>query len=79
MISVVLGGAGFLGSHICDALITKGKDVVAIDDLSTGRIENIAHLFDNPQFKFCQSDISESFPKLNETFCETVVHPVLGP
>lgn len=66
MISVVLGGAGFLGSHICDALITKKKDVVAVDDLSTGRIENIAHLFDNPRFKFCQSDISESFPELNE-------------
>lgn len=70
MKSVVLGGAGFLGSHICDALINKGKDVIAVDDLSTGKLENIAHLFDNPRFRFCQSDISESLPEINSV--ETV-------
>ena len=41
---LVTGGAGFVGSHLCELLIGQGHSVVVIDDLSTGRIENIAHL-----------------------------------
>jgi len=49
---VVTGGAGFVGSHLCDALIARGDEVVAVDNLSTGRIENVAHLGDHPGFTF---------------------------
>ena len=41
---VVAGGAGFLGSHLCDRLVDRGDEVVCVDDLSTGRPENVAHL-----------------------------------
>ena len=44
---VVAGGAGFLGSHLCDALIERGDEVVCIDNYITGRAENIAHLIDH--------------------------------
>jgi UDP-glucose 4-epimerase len=47
---LVTGGAGFIGSHLCEALLKRGDDVSIIDDLSTGRIENIAHLQDNKAF-----------------------------
>ena len=55
----VTGGAGFLGSHLCDALIARGDKVVCLDNLSTGRIDNIAHLIDHPHFVFSQCDVSE--------------------
>ena len=42
---LVTGGAGFLGSHLIDKLIARGEKVITIDDLSTGNIENISHLF----------------------------------
>jgi dTDP-glucose 4,6-dehydratase len=59
---VVLGGAGFLGSHLCDQLLARGDDVVCVDDLSTGRRSNVAHLRDHPGFQFIEADISESIP-----------------
>jgi dTDP-glucose 4,6-dehydratase len=55
---LVTGGAGFIGSHLCDALIARGDEVVCADNLSTGRIENIAHLLDRPGFTFAQVDVS---------------------
>lgn len=57
--SVVTGGAGFLGSHLTDYLINKGHRVIAIDNLVTGSIDNIAHLGGNPDFKFIQQDVTE--------------------
>ena len=54
---VVLGSAGFLGSHLCDALIERGDEVVGIDDLSTGRLQNIAHLLNTKNFSFEQRNI----------------------
>lgn len=58
MRTLVTGGAGFIGSHLCDALIARGDEVVCADNLSTGRMENIAHLLDRPGFKFVQADVS---------------------
>ena len=62
MTAVVLGGSGFLGSHLCDALLARGQDVIAVDDLSTGRLQNIDHLKSNKSFRFIQADISLELP-----------------
>ena len=57
-IAVVTGGAGFLGSHLCDRLIKENIKVVCLDNLLTGRIENIEHLFGNPNFQFIKLDVT---------------------
>ncbi len=54
---LVTGGAGFIGSWLCDALIDLGAEVTALDDLSTGRTKNIDHLTENKVFKFIKSDV----------------------
>jgi dTDP-glucose 4,6-dehydratase len=58
----VTGGAGFLGSHLCDALLHRGDEVLCLDDLSTGGRNNIAHLADHPRFAFLQVDVSTEMP-----------------
>ncbi len=55
--ALITGGAGFIGSHLADKLLKAGQRVTIIDDLSTGRLENIAHLKANPNFKFAIEDI----------------------
>ena len=55
---VVTGGAGFLGSHLCDALIDRGDQVICLDNLSTGRSDNIRHLMGHPYFEFQETDVS---------------------
>jgi dTDP-glucose 4,6-dehydratase len=59
MRAVVTGGAGFLGSHLCDRLLADGHEVVAIDNLVTGSTRNIAHLEGNPRFAFVRQDVTE--------------------
>lgn len=56
--SVVTGGAGFLGSHLCERLVAEGHTVICIDNLITGSTGNIAHLAGHPQFKFIQYDVT---------------------
>lgn len=56
--AVVTGGAGFLGSHICDRLIDEGLKVICLDNLLTGRIKNIEHLFGNENFQFIKLDVT---------------------
>ena len=58
---LVTGGAGFLGSHLCDRLIKDGHEVVCIDNLFTGRKQTIAHLLDHPQFEFVRHDVIDPF------------------
>jgi dTDP-glucose 4,6-dehydratase len=59
---VVLGGAGFLGSHLCDHLLARGDEVVCVDDFSTGRPTNVAHLAGRDGFTLVESDITRSIP-----------------
>ena len=58
MRSVVTGGAGFLGSHLCDRLLAEGHEVLCIDNLITGATSNIAHLLGNQKFLFVRHDIT---------------------
>ncbi|MCC9138102.1 UDP-glucuronic acid decarboxylase family protein [Pontibacter silvestris] len=56
---LITGGAGFLGSHLCDRFIKEGYHVIAMDNLITGNLENIEHLFKLPQFEFYNHDVSK--------------------
>jgi len=58
-VSLVTGGAGFLGSHICDYLLGKGHAVIAMDNLITGNVANIEHLAGNERFRFIKQDVTE--------------------
>jgi dTDP-glucose 4,6-dehydratase len=58
---LVTGGAGFLGSHLCDALLAEGNEVLCVDNLITGRMENLTHLQHEPRFEFKHHDICEGF------------------
>ena len=59
--ALVTGGAGFLGSHLCDALLAEGYSIVAVDNLLTGREENLHHLGNDSNFEFRELDINEPF------------------
>jgi UDP-glucuronate decarboxylase len=67
---VVTGGAGFIGSHLCDVLLQQGHEVIAVDNLFTGTKRNIEHMLDNKRFDFIRHDVTE--PILLE--CEQVYH-----
>ncbi|MDD3065740.1 MAG: SDR family oxidoreductase [Endomicrobiaceae bacterium] len=57
---LIAGGAGFLGSHLCDFFISKNHKVIAVDNFITGKKENIKHLLKNKKFKFIKADISKN-------------------
>lgn len=59
---LVAGGAGFVGSHLCDRLLDEDHDVIAVDNFITGRRENVAHLESNPRFRLIEHDVSEPLP-----------------
>lgn len=59
---VVTGGAGFIGSHLCDALLARGDEVVAVDNLSTGRAANLARCSGQRGFAFVEADVSQAVP-----------------
>ena len=58
---LITGGAGFLGSHLCDKLLAQGHEIVCLDNLFTGSKANIAHLANNPNFEFVRHDIIDPF------------------
>ena len=55
---VVTGGAGFLGSHLCEKLLNQGNEVICVDNFFTGRKANIIHLLDNPYFEIIRHDVT---------------------
>lgn len=66
--ALVTGGAGFIGSHLCEALLDSGHEVFALDDLSTGRLDNVAHLTDRRDFHLVVDSV------LNEAVVNSLVH-----
>ncbi len=72
---LITGGAGFVGSHLSEALLERGDEVFVLDDLSTGSIDNIAHLKSNPKFHYTIDTVANE-PVLAELIdrCDTVVH-----
>lgn len=71
---LVTGVAGFLGSHLLDKLLAEGHEVIGIDNLSMGKLENIAHNFSNKQFQFLQKDVTDAatFEEIEDVDC--IVH-----
>ncbi len=68
--AVVLGGAGFIGSHLCDALLEAGTQVVCVDNFCTGRQANIAHLVDTPGFTLVEHDVTDPLPGSRSVGCD---------
>lgn len=58
---LVTGGAGFLGSHLCDRLINEGNEILCLDNFFTGRKQNISHLLQNPKFELIRHDVIDPF------------------
>jgi len=72
---LITGGAGFIGSHLAEALLAQGQHVVVIDDLSTGRLDNIAHLIDQPHFQFVNETIrNDSVMDRLVNDCDLIYH-----
>ncbi len=73
--TLITGGAGFIGSHLAETLLTQGQRVVVIDDLSTGRLENIAPLIGQPNFQFVNETIhTESVMDRLVSECDVIYH-----
>jgi UDP-glucose 4-epimerase len=72
---LITGGAGFIGSHLAERLLASGRKVAILDDLSTGRFENIAHLIDHPDFSFAIASITDT-PVLDRLASESqaIIH-----
>jgi dTDP-glucose 4,6-dehydratase len=70
--TLITGGAGFIGSHLCDRFLADGHHVVALDNFLTGSRDNIAHLLDNPRFRIVVHDISE--PYFSHDLIDNVLH-----
>src|SRR5439155_26481368 len=60
VVSLITGGAGFIGSHLAERLVREGERVVVLDDLSTGSRENIAHLESSPLFRFVEGSVLDA-------------------
>lgn len=70
---IVTGAAGFVGSHLSEALVDLGAEVIAIDDLSAGKRTNIGHFGDSPNFRFAEIDVCDTGPEMDGLFDGTDV------
>ena len=75
MKALITGGAGFIGSHLAERLLLAGDDVVVVDDLSTGRLENLSNIKSDEHFRFVQDNVrnSETMHVLIEQ-CDVVLY-----
>lgn len=71
---LVTGGAGFLGSHLCDALIKEGNQVICVDNFLSGRRENLAHLTGNPSFELIEHDVTLPLPQVSGLKLDAIFH-----
>lgn len=62
---MVTGGAGFLGSHVCDRLIAEGANVICVDNFTSGRWANVAHLRSSPRFVLFETDVCDTLPQID--------------
>jgi UDP-glucose 4-epimerase len=75
MRALITGGAGFIGSHLAEALLARGEHVMVVDDLSTGRFENIGHLVDHPRFGFAIETVTnETVMDRLVSECDVILH-----
>ena len=58
---LITGGAGFLGSHLCERLLNEGNEVICMDNFFTGRKRNVLHLMENPLFELMPHDVTDPF------------------
>ncbi|GAA3920479.1 GDP-mannose 4,6-dehydratase [Streptomyces gulbargensis] len=72
--AVVTGGSGFVGSHLCTALLAEGTAVTCVDDFSTGTPDNVAHLRDDPRFRLVEADVREPFAQAVDRTPDLVLH-----
>jgi dTDP-glucose 4,6-dehydratase len=70
--TVITGGAGFIGSHLCERFLADGDDVICVDNMLTGAKRNIVHLMDNPKFRFLERNVSE--PIVIDGAVDNVLH-----
>jgi nucleoside-diphosphate-sugar epimerase len=76
---VVAGGAGFIGSHLCDRLVAEGHHVTVLDNLITGNVGNIQHLLSEPSFRFVEHDIVEALPPVETDAIFNLASPASPP
>ena len=72
MRTLITGGAGFIGSHLCERFLAEGHEVLCVDNFITGRPDNIRHLLDNPKFRVIVHDVSK--PLYVDGLVDNVLH-----
>ena len=76
MPTLVTGGAGFLGSHLCERLVKQGEEVICLDNFFTGRRKNISHLLDYKNFELMRHDVVDPFKvEVDRIYTSPVRHP----
>ena len=75
--TLVTGGAGFLGSHLCQRLLADGHDVIGLDNFFTGSKDNILHLLDHPHFELLRHDVTFPLYRVSQSQCDMSKSPYI--